>query len=347
LRGGPAAALASPTSLISEAAHPPGGGDPGSLPLALAIAGRSRAALEMVSGRESTSTSAGLAAVLAACDDGWLDRAASLADEAVTDTAWVGTTEPRMWFALVAGRVALRRGWASAASRWYAEAAALAEECGVPGGGRLAASGLSVAGAWHPAARRSTGRVVTGGLPPRPREPADAPAVTGPDLRGGLLLLAEPVLAAAWSQARRGDLDTAHRWLAAGHRRAVERGALSDAAWIGYGYVRLARPDLAVAALHPLREQVDGTLLHAWADHATAAAAGDPGALATVGDRLAVCGAWLDAATALAQAAAAADDPASGLVWRSQARDYLARCGSWQVSAAPVDGPLESRPVPA
>jgi hypothetical protein len=154
-------------------------------------------------------------------------------------------------------------------------------------------------------------------------------------VRGGLLLVAEPVLASAWQAARHGDLDLAHRRLAVGHRTAVERGALSDAAWIGYSYVRLGRADLAAACLDPLRTRVDGSLLHAWLDHANAAVAGDPDALAVVGDRLAVCGAWLDAATALAQAAAVTRDAERGAAWRVQARDYLARCGAWRAAPDP------------
>jgi hypothetical protein len=170
---------------------------------------------------------------------------------------------------------------------------------------------------------------------PRPRVSSESIPVDV-DLRGGLLLLAEPVLAAAWQAARHGDLDIAHRRLALGHRTAVERGALSDAAWIGYSYVRLGRADLAVASLEPLRDRVDGSLLHAWFDHAHAAVVGDPAALAVVGDRLAVCGAWLDAATALAQAAAVAREPERGAAWRAQARDYLARCGAWRAAPDPA-----------
>jgi hypothetical protein len=329
-RSGPAAAVAGLDVLARDA--------PAVAGLALALAGRSRAAAETASGHGPESVAAGLARIVAACDDGWLDRAAALAAEAATDEAWAGSPGPRMWFSLAAGRVALRRGWASAATSWYGEAAALAEECGEPGGARLAAAGLAVAGAWHPAARRPTGSA--GPAVPRPRAGGppggdSAPAVEV-DTRGGLLLVAEPVLATAWQAARDGDLDLAHRRLAAGHRTATGRGALSDAAWIGYGYVRLGRPDLAVACLEPLRDRVDGSLQHAWLDHAAAAAASDPSALAVVGDRLAVCGAWLDAATALAQAAAVAPEPERGAAWRAQARDYLARCGAWRAAPDPA-----------
>ncbi|MGF1646841.1 MAG: hypothetical protein ACFCVF_07975 [Kineosporiaceae bacterium] len=330
-RSGPAAALAHIDVFARDA--------PAAAGLALALGGRSRAAAETASGHGPGSVAAGLARIVAACDDGWLDRAAALAAEAADDEAWTGSPGPRMWFALVAGRVALRRGWAAAATSWYTEAAALAEECGEPGGARLAAAGLTVSGAWHPAARRGmpmAGSPTAGPGVPRPRAGHETPPAVEVDERGGLLLVAEPVLATAWQAARDGDLDVAHRRLAAGHRTATERGSLSDAAWIGYGYVRLGRADLAVACLEPLRDRVDGSLLHAWLDHATAAAAGDPAALAVVGDRLAVCGAWLDAATALAQAAAVAREPERGAAWRAQARDYLARCGAWRSGPDPA-----------
>lgn len=348
-RAGPDAALAVAGSDVLT------GAGPGSATLALALAGRSRSAVDTSPGHESGAVAAGLAGVIAACDDGWLDRAAALAAEAATEDAWSASPESRMWFAVVAGRVALRRGWAAAATSWYSEASALAEECGVPGGARLAAAGLAVAGAWHPAPRRGGARLagsVTGdvaggraataaGDPPIPRPRSAATPAVDVDQRGGLLLVAEPVLASAWQAARNGDLDVAHRRLAVGHRTAVERGALSDAAWIGYSYVRLGRADLAVACLEPLRHRVDGSLLHAWLDHANAAVGSDPEALALVGDRLAVCGAWLDAATALAQAAAVSRDPERGTGWRVQARDYLARCGAWR--SAPDAGAVLAR----
>ena len=314
--GGPASALAEldaqpldPSAAVADAAA--------RAPL-LALVGRTQEALDASTDEVAAVPGTPEAGrVLALLEAGRPDDAEALARQCHTASARARLPLPQLWFAGGLARVALRRGRAVDALRWFREQAGLSRDLdqGLPLG--LALGGWMTAAVWC-------------GDDAALEEAWAGWQASGLDVDGPTMLPADVASGHAWRLLQVGDLEAAHEVLDACVRRCLDAGHVAQAAAAAYERVRLLRPAAVVEDLQVLAGRSDSPVIAAWAEHATAAADGDGDRLEGVADRLWSLGLALssiEASTAAAAAARRSGDPR-----RAQA---LARLAASRRSAVP------------
>ena len=223
---------------------------------------------------------------LAEC--GRLAEASALAGAAYEATPDSAPPDARMWLAHQLGRSALLSGRLATARRWLVEALARSEDGGLAGPRCLVLSALATACA-------GLGDV----------EGAEAAARELDRLIPFPFTRPEQDLGRAWARVAAGDLPGARRILADAAGLAATTGYRICEAWLRHDVARLGEPAGVVDRLAELAGECEGELVAAYAAHATAAAAGDPGALVAAADGFERLGALLLAAEAASEAAQA------------------------------------------
>jgi DNA-binding CsgD family transcriptional regulator/tetratricopeptide (TPR) repeat protein len=294
-RSGPVVALA---ELDAQPLEPSvAGADAAARAPLLALAGRTKEALDVSGGEDleppELPGTPEVGRVLVLVEAGRLDAADALARRCYAATARARLPLPQLWFAGGMGRVALRRGRAGEALRWFREQVALSRELdqGLPLA--LALGGLLTAAVWSgddaTLAEAWAGWQASGAAP-------DAPTMLPADVASGL----------AWRSLQVGDLEGAHALLDACVRRCLEAGSLVQAAAAAYERVRLLRPAAVADDLRTLAAETDSPVVAAWSSHASAGADGDVDGLEAAAEQLWELGLVLSSVEATTAAAAAA-----------------------------------------
>jgi DNA-binding NarL/FixJ family response regulator len=219
---------------------------------------------------------------------------------------------PRLWMALILGRIECLAGHPVAARRWYAEGLALARAHGSITPMALAITGVAACAA------------MLGDTATARQALAQAPPSDHFDVRQ-----LKP-LASAWLAAASGEQEQARTVLAVAAADARDAGLATLEALHLTEIARLGGAGEVADRLAELAQQCDGTLAPARAHFAAALAADDPDQLLAAADELQTVGADLLAAEAAAAAAAAYH--AAGRTRRAtaathQATACTARCG--------------------
>jgi DNA-binding CsgD family transcriptional regulator len=139
----------------------------------------------------------------------------------------------------------------------------------------------------------------------------------------------EQDLGRAWALVAAGDLPGARRTLREAAGRARATGYRVCESWLLHDVARLGEPATVADRLTELAGQCEGDLVPAYAAHARAAAAGDPGGLVAAADRFENLGALLlaaEAATEAAQALQTAGDRRASAAQMVRARALAGRC---------------------
>jgi DNA-binding CsgD family transcriptional regulator len=206
-----------------------------------------------------------------------VERASAGRALAARDRSTIG----QIWFAYHLGRCALLAGRPTTACRWFAEAVALCRDNDYLWPCRLVLAGLATAGAMRGDA----------GSAQRALTEAD-------DLGDIGYLRYEQDLGRAWAAAAGGDVTTARRLLRAAADEASARSCHASEAWLLHDLARLGDPRGVQDRLADLAARGEGQLVIAYAAHASALAADDPGGLCAAADQFEQLGAQLYAAEA-------------------------------------------------
>jgi DNA-binding CsgD family transcriptional regulator/tetratricopeptide (TPR) repeat protein len=263
---------------------------------------------------------------------GRIREATALATTAYELTAQSYAADGPMWLAYHLGRAALLSGHAETARRWFAEAAALAQDPTFPALYRLALAGLATAHSWLGQVEAAVSTV------------AELDAVPP-----SAFSQSEQELGRAWALVASGDTARARRVLADAARSASSAGYLGAEAWLLHDLARLGDPRSVAARLAELSQACEGELVTTYAAHTAAAAADDPHGLAEVVDRFEAMGADLmaaESATSASHAYQRRGEQRSATALRARASALAGRCEGARVPGlvtADVIVPLTQR----
>ena len=268
---------------------------------ALAIAGRTEAAVDLADrafaarielGDQAVMSDPGIhvvSRVLALGEAGRLEEAAATATTAYDAALTSRQATGQAWFALMRGRIGLLQGDLASAIHHFLEGAAVFTDLDQPGPRRWCQASVVQAAAY--AGDTSTADAALKAL--------DGLAPTG-------MLMMEPEVdrARAWHAVLHDDIAAGHRALEAAASRARESGAYALEAGALHDLSRTGRPEAAADRLAELAGVVDGPLTAARARHASVLVADDAAGLDRCANDFVELGALLLAAEAAAAAAA-------------------------------------------
>ncbi|MGW2638556.1 LuxR C-terminal-related transcriptional regulator [Streptomyces sp. NPDC001348] len=236
-----------------------------------------------------------LAVVFGLAEDGQLDRARAIGEQAVRELPADTAPVIRQWLVAYLGRLEWMAGRVAQARRWYAEAAALARRQGTL---QHLDDHLSALAACAALLQDTTGAEKA--LAARAR-PMSLPKQGRTDPRD----VVTQAVGVAWDLATSGRVSRARTTLTFAASLARHREYVIVEAFLLNEAARLGAASTVAPRLQELAGVCDGELTAARADFAKALAARSPEALLTAADRLESMGAHLLAAEACAAASSA------------------------------------------